>query len=186
MAEISEGRCGQTHPVKTALIQPMRGGFHREMRHTIARKMIKRLVQTDRIRRCERAIMSARATDHTNCADARGVLAAMDQNLACEIHHRSLAARPCNRKNFRGLGRIKTGCCLGKCETYIRHMYINLGRHPRRSGERFPDNGNCTRLNRGSGELSAIRPRTRHRKKHHARTNLTAIRRHACNVERAD
>ena len=60
-AEIGEGGGREAHAVEPALLDPVRGGFHREMRDAFARELVERAMQEDRIGRRQRAIGGARA-----------------------------------------------------------------------------------------------------------------------------
>jgi hypothetical protein len=62
----------------------MRRGFDRQMRHALARKLIERAMQRDRIGRGERAVAFARRRDHADGADARGLMAERRPDLARE------------------------------------------------------------------------------------------------------
>ena len=104
-AEIGEGAGRDAHAVEAMLVEPVRGGLHREMRHAFAGELVERAVQRHRIGRGERAIDLARRRDQPDGADAGGLLAERGPDLAREGGDRCLAAGAGDRRDHLRLAR---------------------------------------------------------------------------------
>ena len=57
--QIGEGAGGDAHAVEPVLVEAVRGGFQRQMRDALARQLVERAMQFDRIGRGERAVFFA-------------------------------------------------------------------------------------------------------------------------------
>ena len=68
--QIGEGAGGDAHAVEPMLVEPVRGGFQRQMRDALAGQRIERAMQFDRIGRGERAVDFALRRHHADGADA--------------------------------------------------------------------------------------------------------------------
>ncbi len=92
-AEIGEGGSREAHAVEPPLVEPVRGRLHGKVRHALAGEAVERLVQGDRIRRGQRAVVGTRRRDHADGAEARRLVAAGREELAREFGDGALAAR---------------------------------------------------------------------------------------------
>ena len=90
--QVGEAGGADAHAVEPELIEPMRRGFQREMRHALAGQPIEFAMQRDRIRGGQRTIDGARGRHHADGADARGGMTEPLPDLAREGGDRSLAA----------------------------------------------------------------------------------------------
>ena len=102
-AEIGEGGGREAHAVEALLLDSVRGGLHREMGDPLARELVERAVQQDRVGRRERAIGGGTGPDHAERAQARGLSPERREDLAGEIHDRCLAGRAGHRHEGFGL-----------------------------------------------------------------------------------
>ena len=91
--KVREGARGEPHAIEPALIEPVRGGLHRQMRNALGGEFVQRAMQRHRIGRGQRAIGRARGLDDARGAERRRRVAQPRPDLARERRGRSLAAR---------------------------------------------------------------------------------------------
>ncbi|MGY3331765.1 hypothetical protein ACVILI_004782 [Mesorhizobium sp. USDA 4775] len=80
------------HPVETALVEPMAGGFHRSVGDTGIGQFPQQLMQGNRIGRGQRAIVVAAGRHHAGGADRSRGIARLLPDLPGEGGDRGLAA----------------------------------------------------------------------------------------------
>jgi hypothetical protein len=105
--EIGEAAGGHPHPVQAILVEPVRGGFHCEMGHALARELIERVVQGHRIRGRERTVGFTLGRYHPDGADTRRGEACGFPDLSRERCDRGLAAGSRDRGDGLRLPRMK-------------------------------------------------------------------------------
>ena len=77
--KIGESAGGNAHAVEPMLIEAVRRRFQRQMRDALARQLVERAVQFDRVGRGERAVCFALGRHHADGADAGGRRPSADQ-----------------------------------------------------------------------------------------------------------
>src|SRR5581483_3530801 len=90
--EVGEGAGLDAHAIEPELIEPVRGGFERQMRDALARDLVELTLQRDRIGRGQRAIESLLSRNQANGSDAGGFMPEPLPDLAREGDNGSLAA----------------------------------------------------------------------------------------------
>ncbi len=90
--QIGEGAGGDAHAVKPVLIESVRRCFQRQMRDALARQLIERAVQVDRIGRGQRTVGFALGRHNADGADTGGRQTERFPDLAREGGDRCLAA----------------------------------------------------------------------------------------------
>ncbi len=144
--QIGEGAGRNAHAVETMLVEPVRGGFQREMADALSRQPVEGAMQLDRIGRGQRAVALALGRDHADGADAGGLQAERGPDLAREGGNRRLAAgagdtgdgsgltrkklRRRERQRAAGIGDRHEGNAVGEA------LGTLLGRHRHRAGRR--------------------------------------------------
>ncbi len=108
-AEIGERRDPHAHAVEAMLIETVRGGLQRQMRDALARDVVERPVQRDRIGRRQRPVDGARRTHQTDRPDAGRGMAEPCPYLARESRDRRLAAGAGHGRDHSGLRGMETG-----------------------------------------------------------------------------
>ena len=121
-AQVRERACAHAHAIEPKLIEPMRGGFEREMRHTLACEPVERCVQCHRIRRGQRSIDLAFGRDDPDGADARCRMAEHAPDLSRECRDRGLAARSGDGDDGRRLAWKDFRGRAGKGKPRIRYL----------------------------------------------------------------
>ena len=90
--QIGEGAGRDPHAVEPVLIKAVRRRFDRQMRDPLTGKVGQRAMQSDRVRRRQRAIDLTLRRDHADRADTRCLITESGPNLAGEGGDRGLAA----------------------------------------------------------------------------------------------
>ena len=123
-AEIGEGGRGQPHPVEAALVDPVRGGFHRQMRDSVPGEVPERLVQGDGAGRRQRAVIGALCRHDADRAEARARMAGGLEELACELGDRAFPAGSGHSDDGAGLAWMEARGGEGEGPPGIAHPQI--------------------------------------------------------------
>src|SRR4051794_23387280 len=105
--DVGEPTGRDPHAVETVLIEAVRRGFEREMRHSLLGETMQRAMQTDRIGRGERAVGLPPRRHDTHRSDAGGRVPECSPDLTGESRDRSFAAGAGDCRNRSWLPRIE-------------------------------------------------------------------------------
>ena len=105
--DIGEGAGRDPHAVEPVLVEAVAGRFERQMRHAVARQLVQRAMQLDRIGRGVRAVCLARGRHHADRAEAGGRHAERRPDLAQEGGDRGFAVGAGDGGDGVGLAREK-------------------------------------------------------------------------------
>ena len=105
--QVGEATDRHAHAVDAVLIEPVRGGFHREMRDAVFRQPVERASELDRIGRRERAVDLLFRRHQPDGADARRLVAQRLPDLPREGRNRRLAAGAGHRRDRLRLPRME-------------------------------------------------------------------------------
>ena len=172
--QIGEGAGGDTHAVKPVLIEPVRGGFQRQMGDAFAGQLIERAVQFDRVGRRQRAVFFALRRYHADGADARGHKSERGPDLPGKGRNRGLAAGAGDGADGRRLPWVKFRRGQRQRAARIGHRHegdaFGQSFRPLLGGNRHRASG-C----RGAGEMRAVGLGAGDGDKQKARFHLAAV-----------
>ena len=182
--EIGESASRQSHTIEPALVEPVRGGLHRQMGDALARQPVERFMQRDRIGRGQRAVGRAIGRDEARRSQRRRAISHLHPDLSRECGNRRFSACPRHRDDGCRLGRIKPRSRPRERCTNIRHLYDKRARQGfvrhalRHDGERA--SGKC-----GGRETQTVHMRAGNRKKDEAGLHSAAVRAQTGNLAQA-
>ena len=180
LGQIGEGTDTQPGPVHAALLQPMAGRFHRQVRDTIARQRVECAVQRYSIRRGVAGGFHRVAAGYAQRAQTGRIQSGCGPDLAQKFHARTFAIGAGNRDNVVGLLRIELRGQLGQDgRRIVRNQDRNIQPFDRDISQDYsgplPD--------RLGNEVTAMRLHTRQRSEQEARLNLPAVQGQAAHLD---
>ena len=178
--EVGEGGRAQSHAIQPALIQSVRRGFHRQMRHAVMSKTVERLVQRDGIGRCQRTIGLTIWRYDASRAKRRCAQPKLGPDLPGESGDGCLAACASDRDDGGWLCSVKArsrrrqgGAHIGDRKNWRPMQRLGRGM--------IGDDSDGAGANGGLSIAQAISARARHGEKHEAGLHGATIGRQACN-----
>ena len=177
LGEIGEGDGREFHAIQAMLLQPMGGGLHGEMGHTLAREGGERLVNRHRIGRGMPEIERAGRTDCAERTEAGSLQARAGPDLAEEIDAGTLAIGAGDGDHGARLVLVEARGGPGEPGAGFRR---DEQRHIAGLDSAAGDNGQRALLQCGGDEIMAIGGQAFKRDENGTRLHLPAVRRQAC------